>query len=133
MFTKPRTTNHECIQTNQNYPENEIIAPRRIMWCGMQFYDKKTAPALHPYLFIYFILKNIIYINNLKLYEVSGQFSVSAFQFHVKKTSFWLNTKIKVQNIIHFSISHFHCHKIKSSKVIYIYIYIWVGFKLHLV
>ena len=97
----------------------------------MQFYDKKTAPTLHPYLFIYFILKNIlyiyIYINNLKLYEVSGQFSVSAFQFHVKKTSFWLNTKLKVQNIIHFSISHFHCHKIESSKVIYIYIYMgWV-------
>ena len=45
-----QTTNHERIQTNQNYPENEIIAPRCIMWCEMQFYDKKTAPALHPYL-----------------------------------------------------------------------------------
>ena len=48
------------------------------------------------------------------LYEVSGQPSVSAFQFHVKTTLFWLNTKLKVQNIIHFSISH--SLKIKSSK-----------------
>ena len=58
----------------------------------------------HIYLLIYlFYIKKYfiyiyIYINNLKLYEVSGQFSVSAFQFHVKKTSFWLNTKLKVQN-----------------------------------
>ena len=65
----------------------------RIALCGMKygfmissqkkkkvwFYDKKTAKnctALHPYIFIYFIL-NIH--NNLILYEVSGQSSVSAF------------------------------------------------------
>ena len=64
----------------------------RIALCGMKygfmissqkkkvwFYDKKTTKnrtALHPYIFIYFIL-NIH--NNLILYEVSGQSSVSAF------------------------------------------------------
>ena len=59
-----QTINHEPrMHPNQpKLPENEIIAPRRIMWCGMQFYDKKTAPALHPYLFIYLFYIKIYFI-----------------------------------------------------------------------
>ena len=49
----------------------------------------KTAP-----IYIYF---NIIYINNLILYEVSDQPNISTFQFRVKTILFWLNTKSKVQ------------------------------------
>ena len=97
------------------------------MRCSLKFYDKKTTQnrtaPIHIYLFY------IIYINNLILYEVSGQPNVTAFQFHVKNDFVWLNTKSKVQNLIHFSISHFH--KINSSKsniitLLYIYIYIYI-------
>ena len=97
------------------------------MRCSLKFYDKKTTQnrtaPIHIYLFY------IIYINNLILYEVSGQPNVTAFQFHVKNDFVWLNTKSKVQNLIHFSISHFH--KINSSKsniitLFYIYIYIYI-------
>ena len=42
--------------------------------------------------------------------------------FTLKTASFWLNTKLEVQNFIHFS-SHTHTHKIKSSKVKYYYYY----------
>ena len=42
------------------------------------------------------------------IHIVSGQLSVSAFQFHDKMALFWINIKSKVQNLIHFSISHSH-------------------------
>jgi len=77
---------------------------------------KKNCKKPH-YIPIYLFIFILDIYNNLILYEVSDQPSVSAFQFHIKMISFWLNTKSKVQKIIHFSISCSQSHKIESSKV----------------
>ena len=48
---------HDNIYTDQNRPENKVTAFHRIVWCGVQFYDKKTVKnrttSLYIYLFLY--------------------------------------------------------------------------------
>ena len=77
-------------QLHNNAIGNE---PHRTVWCYVRFCDKKTAQNRIAPIYIY--LFYIKYINNLIIYELSGQPSISAFQFHVKTTSFWLKYKIK--------------------------------------
>ena len=77
----------------------------------MRFCDKKTAQNHTAPIYIY--LFYIKYINNLIIYEVSGQPSISAFQFHVKATSFWLKYKIKSSK--HHSLLHLTLTLTKSK------------------
>ena len=77
----------------------------------MRFCDKKTAQNRTAPIYIY--LFYIKYINNLIIYEVSGQPSISAFQFHVKTTSFWLKYKIKSSK--HHSLLHLTLTLTKSK------------------
>ena len=57
---------------------------------------------------MYICIYSIKYINNLILYQVSGQLSVSAFQFHVKNNFVLVKYKIKSSkphSLLHLSLS----------------------------
>ena len=79
MFTKL----HNRIQIDQN-PLAKWS--KRI---ALQLTMNRT--ALHSYIYIYIYM----YIYNLILYEISGQSSVSLFQFHIKNNFILVKYKIK--------------------------------------
>ena len=75
---------------------------------------------------MYICIYSIKYINNLILYQVSGQLSVSAFQFHVKNNFVLVKYKIKSSkphSLLHLSLSQ--NQKFKSLMHFFFFWYIF--------
>ena len=81
---------------------------------------------------MYICIYSIKYINNLILYQVSGQLSVSAFQFHVKNNFVLVKYKIKSSkphSLLHLSLSQNQ----KFKSLMHFFFFFWYIFAVLLV